>query len=280
MNMRFNGWPIALQCIFLFLSQSVVINGSINGAENCDLDCLNNGYCTYILEDNGELARHVQSGSLVEECICPSGYGGLACDYRVQQCSLPDRVCHNGVPCAQSKISGTWMCDCTIADRVSAFAGKMCRDPYTEYCSGRFDPDSSLTFCTNGGKCKSTLMGAQVGPENVSTNTAYQHLGCTCNDAFYGPHCEFLRYGPEHSQDGPIENLRAEPIVTKRMSISVFFVASFLALAFGIAVFLQRRRRHRERVFGNARTPSCAGEVMDEGHFVMPGGDEDGHAMT
>ena len=96
-----------------------------------------------------------------------------ACENVLEQCSLPERRCHNGAPCSQNK-DGEWGCDCSIADVMSPFAGKMCRKPITEYCSGKFQPGAALSFCTNGGRCLADFIAAQVAPGDTSVNKKFQ----------------------------------------------------------------------------------------------------------
>lgn len=143
-----------------------------------------------------DLAHVAQSGKLVASCHCKPGFTGIACENIDQECILPERKCSNGSPCRPKENddgSTKWACDCALADSLSEFAGQMCRNPLTEYCSGKFDPHSPLVFCTNGGRCRADIIGAQVDPGNTTVNSLYQHAGCVCPRDFYGPHCEFLR---------------------------------------------------------------------------------------
>jgi hypothetical protein len=165
---------------------------------SCTLNCEHGGYCAMIPGDEKQLAHQVQSGELIQECVCMADYGGLGCEQTTEKCSLSTRKCPSGADCTLSTATGEWTCDCAIADRVSSFAGNMCRKRYTEYCSGAYAPDRALIYCTNGGKCKSDFITAKVAPGNASANLEFQYLGCVCNEAFYGPHCEFLKYDETH----------------------------------------------------------------------------------
>ena len=140
---------------------------------SCDLQCSNGGYCTLMEGTADDLMKEAQSGNLIETCVCRPGYTGVACENVVQQCSLPDRKCHNGAPCEQDQ-EENWMCNCEVADSLSRFAGKMCRKPYTEYCTGKFRPNSALSFCTNGGRCLADFISAQIAPGDTSTNREFQ----------------------------------------------------------------------------------------------------------
>mmetsp|Transcript_18999 Transcript_18999/g.30647 ORF Transcript_18999/g.30647 Transcript_18999/m.30647 type:complete len:347 (+) Transcript_18999:81-1121(+) len=164
---------------------------------SCDLECANGGYCTLKRGSADSLAQEAQSGNLIEICVCRPGFTGVACENIVHDCELPERKCHNGAPCRaiedQDDGTTTWECDCSIADSMSEFAGKMCRDPITEYCTGTYDPHSALSFCTNGGRCRADFLGASADPGNTTVNQQFQNAGCICPNDFYGPHCEFLR---------------------------------------------------------------------------------------
>ena len=67
--------------------------------KTCDLECANGGYCSLRKGTAEELTKQAQQGKLIEECVCPPGFTGIACENTVSECSLPDRVCHNGLPC-------------------------------------------------------------------------------------------------------------------------------------------------------------------------------------
>lgn len=164
---------------------------------SCDMKCANDGYCSLIEGTVDELTHLAQSGKLITSCVCKPGYTGVACENIHQDCILSEKKCSNGFPCREVNTdqNGTvdWKCDCALADSMSEFAGKMCRDPLTEYCSGKFDPHAPLSFCTNGGRCRGDFIGAQVDAGNTTVNAIYQHAGCLCPRDFYGPHCEFLK---------------------------------------------------------------------------------------
>lgn len=140
---------------------------------SCDLQCSNGGYCALIDGTPEELAKKAQSGHLIEKCVCQPGFTGISCQTAVEQCILPERKCHNGVPCTQNA-DGEWGCDCSVADSLSAFAGYQCRNPSTEYCTGKYVPNAALSFCTNGGRCEGDFIAAQVAPGDTAFNQVYQ----------------------------------------------------------------------------------------------------------
>lgn len=122
----------------------------------CQLTCQNGGYCSYISSDERKLVETFASGGMIEHCVCPPGYSGLACE----------NVAYHA-PCTFS--DGRYVCDCKEADDVSSFAGAMCREPSTTYC-GQGDIQKR-GFCTNGGICKGNLSvdddGLQVNNDST-----------------------------------------------------------------------------------------------------------------
>lgn len=120
----------------------------------CQLNCLNGGYCDYISSDESTLIDTFARGGLIQRCICLPGFGGISCENKVEQCST-ELKCQNGVPCALDEKTGKHYCDCSYADLISLFAGKMCREPATSYC-GQGDI-KNRSFCTHGGLCQSNI---------------------------------------------------------------------------------------------------------------------------
>ena len=166
----------------------------------CDLECANGGYCRFVRGTADELSRKAQSGILVETCRCPSGYTGSTCQYDivVEEEVPQERRCYSDLDDADTNTTTTTRgCDCSLADDLSDFAGRMCRKPVTEYCSGKFDIHKPLLFCTNGGRCRQDILGAtflleEPGNDAIMSNTK-NNAGCVCPGDFHGPHCEFLR---------------------------------------------------------------------------------------
>mmetsp|Transcript_33612 Transcript_33612/g.39149 ORF Transcript_33612/g.39149 Transcript_33612/m.39149 type:complete len:230 (-) Transcript_33612:638-1327(-) len=166
----------------------------------CHLECANGGHCIF---DPNHIVSHLHhnihndfaTGILRELCLCPIGYTGIACltpTDSVEECHHLNgtHLCHNGGFCRQvlTSIDGgddinvmEWKCDCLEADKVSSFAGAMCRNPHTDYCN-----DDGSAFCTNGGSCRSSLVSFDIDTEYMGSE------GCLCPPEFSGPHCEFL----------------------------------------------------------------------------------------
>jgi hypothetical protein len=156
----------------------------------CQLNCANGGHCEYTGSDEAQLSHDIQSGHLVQICVCQPGFVGMGCE-------IPS-------PCGVLEVKDT-QCDyCTVvADEMSKFAGMMCRKPFTEYCSAA---TATTDFCTNGGKCVASFVAANLAPGNTTANSQFAGLGCICNPAFYGPHCELLKL-PRHVDDPDILTL-------------------------------------------------------------------------
>ncbi|KAL3797675.1 hypothetical protein HJC23_013507 [Cyclotella cryptica] len=154
---------------------------------SCKLRCQNGGYCNYVSSDESTLLQIFASGGLLEKCICPPGYTGLTCETVVEECLLPKLQCHNGVPCmlqTGAETEAHYVCDCSVADALSVFAGNMCRNPATTYCGEGEIVNRS--FCTNGGLCLENLKSSTV-------NEYVTHKGCKCPPEFEGEHCEYVR---------------------------------------------------------------------------------------
>lgn len=138
-------------------------------------------------------------------------------------------------------------CDCDFAEKKSVFATKMCQEQYTEYCGRGFDSrDSVVTFCTNGGKCKNSIVGAQVAPGKTDANDQYQFLGCICPPDFYGPHCELLEFNEPIPDDDDRGILPIDiPIVndTRTGSIASLVVGVVITLVGSLALGLCARRK-------------------------------------
>ena len=163
---------------FSFLALTVAVVNAQSSAWiqpsllTCDLECVNDGYCTLVEGTTEELTRASQSGHLIEKCVCPPGFSGLACEQTVDECTFPERQCHNGAPCTQNDL-GEWGCDCSSAYEMSAFAGRQCKNPVTEYCTGKYDPYAALSFCTNGGRCVSDFLAAEISPGDTAFDSAF-----------------------------------------------------------------------------------------------------------
>lgn len=186
---------------------------------SCQLRCENGGVCEFLPglpDDKDALARKVQAGQMIQRCSCPEGFTGTGCELPAQQCNMESMTCSNGSPC--EKLSDDLhSCNCAVAEQISRFAARQCRIPYTEYCSDHYDPDQSLAFCTNGGKCKAGIIAAKISPGNTTINSKYQNAGCVCPPEYYGPHCEFLHQQRAVGSHFPAET--AEPSASTKEPI-------------------------------------------------------------
>lgn len=220
---------------------------------SCNLECANGGYCALIEGTSEELGRQAQSGHLIEKCICPQGFTGIACDVVVEQCHLPDHTCSNGMPCTQNAL-GEWGCDCSIADSLSVFAGHQCRNPITEYCSGKYEPDEAVSFCTNGGRCVGDFLAAQVAPGDTAFNKAYQERGCKCPREFHGPHCEFLKFADDETQGTLVESNPATSTTTKSPHSS-FMTAILVLISMALVLMVSSLARYKYRLRTTKEVP-------------------------
>mmetsp|Transcript_1490 Transcript_1490/g.2023 ORF Transcript_1490/g.2023 Transcript_1490/m.2023 type:complete len:245 (+) Transcript_1490:154-888(+) len=182
-------------CDFLKLSHA---NNSY-----CPLDCKNGASCTRMKGDN--VQHLIALGQTVDSCgPCPDGFVGIACD-------IPR--------------------DCLIAHRHSEFAGLMCHNPVTEYCSS-----NGTEYCTNGGKCSEFLLQDAFSNDQL----------CSCPVEFEGPHCEWLKL-KDHLLEEIIvrSNISSQGnSVSDAMEASTFVLLSSV-VTIGIVLFLQSRRKRQ-----------------------------------
>jgi len=206
----------------------------MSSISKCSLQCSNGGYCKQIATDDAlALEKDAHAGKLIEECVCEEGWTGVGCS----------------VPCVLNG-NGEYTCDCDIAERVSSFAGFMCRSPATEYCYSKIHSDGPNSYCTNGGKCIS---------HPIEDPQPFKHLGCQCPREFAGPHCEYLLApGTKTDMEGS----------ESRVSITPFLVAAIVLVVASVGFFtLRKNRRHGSNhgrsgffpEFGSASTSSDAG---------------------
>ena len=125
---------------------------------HCNLDCLNDGYCTFT-----KYTDYPRKGDVgyYQSCTCRPGFGGGSCEKVIEECQAPHFKCHNGAPCERND-NGDLGCDCSFADAVSELAGYMCRKPSLQACDTLDENNNS--FCTNGGVC---LSAATASPQHL-----------------------------------------------------------------------------------------------------------------
>ena len=162
---------------------------------SCSLSCENSGMCQFLDGTIQDLQNWMQSGRMIMKCQCAEGYTGTGCEQIKPICNLQTLKCPNGIPCDTYPNSNPtqYHCDCSVADRISSTTAQLCRNTYTEYCSSSITNGATVSFCTNGGKCKADLISAEIAPFNTSVNANYEHAGCFCPSEYDGPHCEFMR---------------------------------------------------------------------------------------
>ena len=174
----------------LVVSDSSITTSLMQDVGTCEMNC-EHGVCEMVQGGREKLQLLFQSGMPLQRCVCPYGWTGTGCELEVEQCDINTHTCPNGFPCDTNQY-GANNCDCSIADSLSKAAGRQCRRPYTDYCSSTYDPNKPLSFCTNGGVCRASVMAAKESPGNTTVNSRYEHEGCICPPEYYGPHCEFI----------------------------------------------------------------------------------------
>jgi hypothetical protein len=141
------------------------------------LECQNDGICRKGAEDVSFLTKFGLDRSLdqsttlslgynqdFEHCVCPRGYAGLQCEYKMEICPGREYVCMHGGECKILMNNGNVdiRCDCEDAETgKSRFTGNFCEVPSTAFCteSGHKTSDGPGydAFCTQGGTCKSLV---------------------------------------------------------------------------------------------------------------------------
>lgn len=123
----------------------------------------------HVLESNRHLLEGEAYSEDFEHCVCPAGFAGLQCEFKVDVCPGGEHVCLNGGGCNLNSLSDNgvaFQCDCSSAkSHGSRFAGDFCEMESTEYCTvDRMRPQSGLgqdAFCTNGGACVELVQHGQ-----------------------------------------------------------------------------------------------------------------------
>lgn len=205
---------IALMSTVVSTVSASSITSLMRTVGSCEMNC-ERGFCEKVEGDHVTHRFLFQEGRMLQRCSCPYGWTGTGCELEVQQCDMNSLTCPNGSPCAVNE-KGSHHCDCAVADRLSTFASQQCRRPYTEYCSASYDPNKPLSFCTNGGVCRGSVMAAEAAPGNTSVNALYEHEGCICPREYYGPHCEFI-----HRSLPPVSKDQAQVEAPKNPSTSI-----------------------------------------------------------
>ena len=173
--------------LLLCISISLSIHPSVDAfTKECNLQCENDGVCSlqplnphpsnslHAKEQNDSISLNDQApvdGTLAEFCLCTPSYTGLTCEKPIDSMNEcyhyeGNHRCKGGGFCVplytktydlEIMEKQIWKCDCLVADRVSKFAGAMCREPSTEYCD-----QEGKSFCTNGGTCENNLVAYDV----------------------------------------------------------------------------------------------------------------------
>jgi hypothetical protein len=139
--------------LLLVLRQTVFV---LSTSQPCgSINCENGGKCLDLsITSTASISKIQASGSLLLQCLCPPGYGGVTCSYYHGKLCGGDTTCHFGSCASNSLNPNVTECPCDVAYSISEFAGQMCENPVTEYCYPVWSHEPSQQFfCTNGGRC-------------------------------------------------------------------------------------------------------------------------------
>eukprot|EP00538_Stauroneis_constricta_P012494 CAMPEP_0119559076 /NCGR_PEP_ID=MMETSP1352-20130426/11797_1 /TAXON_ID=265584 /ORGANISM="Stauroneis constricta, Strain CCMP1120" /LENGTH=1231 /DNA_ID=CAMNT_0007606639 /DNA_START=288 /DNA_END=3983 /DNA_ORIENTATION=- len=235
----------------------------------CHIDCLNDGKCKTGAKDLGDLddaIEHVEHlnqthhKDYFEHCVCPKGFTGVTCGYKVEICGENQHHCLHGSKCVSNE--GQHACDCALADETldgdnenALYAGESCQHAATDICTtGSVLPGRPLHFCTNNGKCKSYVSADKP------------HPGCECADNWIGESCE-VRVGSDAVQDsqrtvgpGPDNSVSVMAIAVSTVVIVLTIILAVIILIRSqspesrdeSATCMQLRRRRKNRFSGAA----------------------------
>jgi len=211
----------------------------------CNLSCQNNGICRKGKKDLSILEKfnvNRLDGSFdtshsqdFEHCVCPIGYVGLTCEFRLDVCPGGTHACMHGAECIPSVNKEThklaFECDCDKADEHDLrYAGKYCQFESSEFCTDNAARplDGTGAFCVNGGTCKGFVSQGE------------EHPGCQCKNDFQGDHCE---YTPEWI-DGSTPRDSSKGVMAISLTIGITLLVIFV-----IFLVVYRRQRARELAF-------------------------------
>lgn len=77
-----------------------------------------------------------------EHCVCPDGFAGPNCEFKIQICPDGRHVCfHDDTLCIQDLTGNNYMCQCSEGNQ-----GKFCQHKVTDICEN--------TPCFNGATCE------------------------------------------------------------------------------------------------------------------------------
>ena len=236
-----------------------------------DRICSNTGRFCDPVDFSGGTSRDTVAGAAVLEEGFFTGFSGG--NSVITTTATPETV--NTVAETEQE---QWTCECSAADERSEFAGRMCRNPITEYCQrGPYDPHlPTIHFCTNGGRCESdfsptskSLFSSSTQPP--SNNDVTVRTKCRCPKDFYGPHCEFFLTGEEDNGEVSSSIQSVPPSITKTKNktpgekfLLTVFALTVVALA---AAVILKKRNPSGRMFRRRRLSYSNDACSDNGRF-------------
>ena len=128
-----------------------------NDYAQCGLSCQNGGTCQKGAKQEDSDFTNFFDGSKsfdrtsFEHCVCPSGYFGISCEYKMEKCGDGEHVCFHGSTCARNE--DEFSCNCFSSELKTA--GLFCEYIASSECEQWIDlTNGHRGFCTNGGNCE------------------------------------------------------------------------------------------------------------------------------
>lgn len=176
-----------------------------------------------------------QYNSNFEHCVCPVGFVGLACEFRLDVCPGGTHACMHGAKCIRDEesegLNVEYKCDCDKADEDGlSYAGEYCQFGADEFCTteGIRPANGTGAFCVNGGKCLDFVSNGDP------------HPGCECMYGYDGPHCEFP---PDSIDSGGATDSSGKGLDMDLYVVAILVGGSFMCVLLGGMLLIVRRRR-------------------------------------
>lgn len=229
--------------------------------QECSLECLNGGICTFGASSNGTGDMSNTGTNEAEmRCDCPKGYSGITCNTTTSGilCGPNKHSCLNGATCLlevnpQTQVDRSY-CDCSsVASLNRAYAGRFCQHEASVFCAigiplGAQQQLPRHSYCANGGRCKQI-----VQPDEA-------HQGCDCSIEWTGDHCQY----PSGAFDSQYAT-SAQPIILEWALITILLISATVVVGYIITLLIVHRREEQKKALHlKERNRNLAAGAIDD----------------